>query len=305
MTRSSKTSAITYADQFKPALQLGSPTLPQWTDFFYAELLQEKYDSGGQLMLRLGREPSSDPDLSGVTRLITPVPDFAPVFREVEISGKKGYSAICADGGVNRIGVFVYLTKSVDVGGGSQEFHVNQKFLPFAMLSDLVVGRTKAGLLELKLPDTDIIKLNVTLRPSPAGEPEFRTYKTEVLIENLPAAEQQQIENALNFEAASVAGFIGSQVVRAAGSWPSGAVAELGEHPPQPPQPPQQPPRKTVLVASATSLGALSLAFGALRRNPRYGMLGSFFIAAGHATSLWMDIYNPPPRPPQPPRNND
>ena len=302
MTRSSKTSAITYADQFKPALQLGSPALPQWADFFYAELLQEKYDSGGQLMLRHGREPSSDPELSGVTRLMTPVPDFAPVFREVEISGKKGYSAICADGGVNRLGVFVYLTKCVDVGGGSREFHINQKFLPFAMLSDLVVGRTKAGLLELKLPDTDIVKLNVTLRPSPAREPEFRTYRTEVLIENLPAAEQQQIENSLNFEAASIAAFIGYQQIRAAGNWPSRPAAEMAE---QPPQPPQQPPRKMVLVASATSLGALSLAFGALRRNPRYGMLGSFFIAAGHATSLWMDIYQRPQQPPRPPRTDD
>ena len=137
---------------------------------------------------------------------------------------------------------------------------------------------------------------------STANGPRRVSIRQFTQVENLPAAEQQQIENSLNFEAASIAAFIGYQQIRAAGSWPSGAAAGMAE---QPQQPPQQPPHKMMLVASATSLGALSLAFGALRRNPRYGMLGSFFIAAGHATSLWMDIYRLPPQPPRPPRNDD
>lgn len=307
MTRSARSSANSYADQFKPAILLGTPTLEQWSGFFYAELLQEQYQSGKQLMMRLGREVSSDPDLCNVSRLVTPVPDFVPNFRQVEISGKKGCQALCVDSGVNQIGVFIYLTRMVDAGGGSVEFHINLKYLPFAMLADLVVGKSKSGLIELKLPDTDIVKLNVTLRPSPALEPEFRTFKTEVLIENLTADDQQLIENGLNFEAANQCAQIGYQLFRASGAWPTAGNAAAMAVDTQSPQqdPPGQPAQKAVLVASATSLGAMSLAFGAWRINPRYGMLGTFFIAAGNAAVMWMDIFRyPPVRPPQPPRND-
>ena len=45
-----------------------------------------------------------------------------------------------------------------------------------------------ASPLEIRLPDTDIVKLNVTLRASSALEPTYRTHKTEVCFDNLPDA---------------------------------------------------------------------------------------------------------------------
>jgi hypothetical protein len=217
MAKPMKNTAADYSNQFKPALQLGAMTLAQLGDMAYAQPLQEKIDPGGEHFLRLGRGQSTDPGLSNAVQLITPVPGFTPLAREVEVTGKKEYTATCIEGGMNQLGVFVYMMRSADAGGGAREVHINTRYLPFAMLSDLVVGTTKDGLLELRLPDADIAKLNVTLRISSLEEPEYRTFKTELIFENLPTAQRQEIETRLNFQAASVAAFLAFQLLASQG----------------------------------------------------------------------------------------
>jgi hypothetical protein len=217
MAKAMKTNAADYSNQFKPALHLGAMTLAQLGEMAYAVPFQDRIDPTGEHFLRLGRGLSTDPGLAGVIQLITPVPGFTPLARTVEVTGKKDYTAICIEGGMNQLGVFLYMMRSADAGGGARVVHINTRFLPFAMLSDLVVGTTKDGLLELRLPDADIAKLNVTLRITPLQEPEYRTFKTELIFENLPTAQQQEIESRLNFQAASVAAFLGFQLLASQG----------------------------------------------------------------------------------------
>ncbi|MCX8508030.1 MAG: hypothetical protein ORN49_03980 [Rhodobacteraceae bacterium] len=289
MAKPMKSSAADYSNQFKPAIQLGAPTLTQWADGFYALQLQDKVDANGDHYLRLGRGASSDPALNSVIQLQTAVPGFTPNYREVEVTGKKGYTALCFEGGTNQLGVFVYLMRSADVGSGATEIHINTRYMPYVMLTDLVVGTTKGGLLEIKLPDADIAKLNVTLRLSPLQEPEFRTFKTEVLFENLPASAQQEIESKLNFQAASIAAFVGYQILGAQGqvSPVSGLGAANGLD--------LSPTTKAFGVAVLVTVGAVVNVVNAIVQKNPIGGVGAGLAGAGSVYLAWVrfaDIRN-------------
>jgi hypothetical protein len=173
--------------------------------------------------------------------------------------------------------------------------------MPFAMLTDLVVATTKDGLLEISLPTNDIAKLNVTLRASPAGEPEFRTYKTEVVFGNLPITTQQQIETQLNFQSASIAAFTGFQILAAEGQWPpkvsrpAPGVSNVGV-------PPWVSTTKRVLVATLVSVGSVVGVVGAATENHVVQVVGLGIGGAGIIANYWLNVWVPdwpPARPPQ------
>ncbi len=289
MAKPVKPSAADYSNQFKPALQLGSPSLAEWTEGFYARLLQEKVDAAGEHYLRLGRGVASDPTLNRVIQLQTAVPGFTPNCRDVEVTGKKGYTALCYEGGANQQGLFVYLLRSIDVGGNASEVYINVRYLPYAILTDLVVGTAKGGLLEIRLPETDIAKLNVTMRLSALQEPEFRTFKTEVIFENLPTAAQQEIESQLNFQAASVSAYLGYQILSAQGQLTAatghGAASAVE----------LSPTTKAFAVAVLVTAGAVVNVVNAIvQRNP-VGGVGAGLAGAGAVYLAWFrfaDIRN-------------
>ncbi len=286
MAKPAKSSAADYSNQFKPAIQLGSPTLAQWAEGFYAQQLQEKVDASGEHFLRMGRGVSTDPGLNTVVQLQTAVPGFTPNYREVEVTGKKGYTALCFEGGNNQLGVFVYLTRSVDVGSGGAEIHINTRYLPYAMLTDLIVGTGKTGLLEIRLPEADIAKLNVTLRFSGLHEPEFRTFKTEVLFENLPTSAQQAIENNLNFQAASVAAVIAAQIQSPQGQTGGLGAANALDI---------SPVTKAFGVAVVVTLGAVVNVINAIVQENAVGGVGAGLAGAGAVYLVWTrwsDIYD-------------
>jgi len=299
MTRRNSNTTPDYSAQFKPAVQLGRPTLDQWSESFFATKMQEQYDDSGEHFLRLGRGVSNAPGLSAVTQLTTPLPSFVPNFREVEVLGKKNYTALCVDGGANQLGVCVYLLQTVDTGGGNAETHINLRYMPFAMLTDLVVATTTAGLLEINLPTTDIAKLNVTLRASPAGEPEFRTFKTEVVFENLPLATQQQIETQLNFQSASIAAFNAFQILSSEGQWPPAVKRATAGNLQVPPWASMV---KKVIVATLVTIGSVVGVVGAATENHVVSVVGLGIGGAGIITNYWLNLGIPdfpPARPAQ------
>ena len=288
MTRSSKNANTGYSEQFKPAVVLGARPLNEWANSFYANTHQESHDDNGNLMLRLNRDLSTDPELSNVIRLITPVSKCTPSFRAVEVVGKTEYSAICIDNGAYENGVYLYLIRPESGWDGKPVFYINQRVMPFARLSDLVIGKSKSGLLLVKLPDTDIIKLNVTLRPSAAGEPEFNTHKTEVLIENLPVAQQKEISSRLNFDAAESCAFIGMQLLQENGNWPSGSGDQQGK---EAISSPIGHDWKRIIVAGLTSIGAVLFAFGWAREREGIRNTGSIIAISASAANAIVDVY--------------
>lgn len=306
MAKPMKNNPADYSNQFKPAIQLGAMSLAQLGDLAYAMPLQEKVDASGEHFLRLGRGLSTDPGLSAVTQLLTTVPGFAPKLRQVEVTGKKGYTAWCVEGGTNQLGVFVYLTRTADAGGNVSEFHINTRYLPYAMLTDLVVGTTKDGLLEIKLPEADIAKLNVTLRLSLLNEPVYRTYKTELLFENMPTAVQQTLESQLNLQTASVAAFLAFQVqkVTTRAAAPTGvSAAALAD--------PVEVTKSLLLAIVVTSGAVLAVVNQGLAENP-IGGVGAGLLGAGAVFTAWerfaRAVRAPAPQPqpqPQPPHNDD
>ncbi|WP_141137879.1 hypothetical protein [Actibacterium lipolyticum] len=237
--------------------------------------------------LRLGRGQSDDPSLGTIVQLQTPISGFTPNFREVEVVGKKGFKALCAEGGANQLGVFVYLVQTVDAGGGKSETYVNSRYMPYAMLTDLITATSATGLLQIRIPDTDVVKLNVTLRASPTGEPEFRTHKTEVKFENLPVATQQQIEAQLNFQSASISAFTAYQVLSTLGLW-SANVADLGADVPD-----WAPTAKKVVVATLVTIGSVVLVFGEASEDHATIVVGGGLVAAGLVTNYWVNVWVP------------
>lgn len=287
MTKRNVSAPPSYSDQFKPAIQLRRPTLDQWADYFYATQLQEQFDSNGEHFLRLGRTLSPNPNLSTIVQLTTPVTGVAPLFRQVEVLGKKDYSAICVDAGPNQLGVCVYLLQTVTAKTGQPETYINIRYMPYAMLSDLVHDTTKAGLLELRLPVTDIAKLNVTLRPSPIKEPEYRTFKTEVLFENLPTDVQQRIENQLNFQSGSIAAFTGYQMLGACRQWPTGVGSQLSA---EVGVPPWASSIKKGVVAILVSVGSVAGVVGQATDDNTLKAVGMGFVGAGVITNYWLNM---------------
>ncbi len=287
-----------YSDQFKPAIQLGTPTTDQWADFFYATLLQDTVIEGEHL-LRLGRGTSTEPGFNDIIQLKTPVANFAPNFREVQVTGKKGYNAICVEGGPETLGVFVYLTQTV-VSGSDTEVHINSRYLPYAKLTDLVVPTAKDGPLELRLPNTGIAKLNVTLRHSPAGEPIFRTFKTEALFDDLTPAVIQFIENQLNFQSASISAYIGYQTLCANGQWPPSNASDEDVG-----LPTLTPLARAVLAGVLVTAGTVTKVYGMTTDNSVAEAVGEGLLGAVVVLEAWQNIAGlwaaPAAAPPPPP----
>ncbi len=215
-----KSRTETVSQSFKPAVQLGHPDPAQWeTNFFTAQMPETRSNSGQHALLLAGA-----PDAGAVSQdmmlVTTPIAGFQPTFRQVEVVDKSKYTAFAVEGGINELGIFVLLLRVAKGKTGQLEAQINSRFLPFARLPELTTGVGESGLLKIELPRMGIAKLNVTIRATVANEPEFRTFKTEVLIDGLTDAHAQEIANQLNFKSSSLISVLGSGILDALGQWP-------------------------------------------------------------------------------------
>lgn len=290
MGKSARRTDVDYSDQFKPAMILGAPTSELWANNFFATSFQESYDpQTGAHSLRLGRTTTDTDTKSETTQMTTPVTGLQPFLREVVVIRKTDYQAICVEGGLNQLGVFVLMTKTVDAGGGLTEVHLNSRYMPFAQLTDLIVDVNGDGVLEIALPDKDIVKLNVTLRATISDEPEYRTFKTEVIVENLPDASRKDMENALNAQAAGIVAFLGAQNAEA---WPPTSGVTAAEFA-------ISRANKRRLAAALIVVGSV---IGIVNEFYDHPILGSFGIGLTATTALvtmWFDSPEPQQEPQQ------
>ena len=95
----------------------------------------------------------------------------------------------------------------------------------------------------------------MTLRATPANEPEFSTFKTEVLINGLSDAQAQEIANQLNFKSSSLISVLGSGILDAMGQWPmqSPDAATMAVGLPQ-----LQPRTKRIIALSLVVVGTVT-----------------------------------------------
>jgi hypothetical protein len=284
----SKSHKRDYSDQFKPAVQLGRPTLDDWSENFYAQQIQERFVEGEHYQ-RLCRTPSQDPELVTATQLRTPVPGYVPTFREVTLRERREQLALCIDNGPNHIGVFLYLLQPLDAGN-SIDARIQLVYMPFATLSDISSVPKKPGPLEVRLPDTDYALLDIMLRPSPTGEPEYRTTNTEVYFDEISEAQRTQIRSTLNFQAASIAAFGAYQLLNEIELW--GAMT-TGDASLAVAVPPWASTAKKVTVATLVSIGAVVGVIGQAIDDNTTKVVGLGFAGAALITNYWLGVWVP------------
>ena len=211
----------------KPAFVRNAPNAVDWSDRFYMTAFNESYDSQGMAMVHTAPRAVGDEE-NAVLQLQTPVSGFTPNFRQVEIAGKKDYTGFVIEAGHGVPGIFVYYTKPVGTVKGAAQAYVNLRFMPFATLASISDGTAKSGMMVIDLPKDDILKLNVTLEASVAGEPTFSTHKTEALFDGLSEDTIDGMMVQMNSMAANVVAVVGCQNLHLMGQWPpANASAEM------------------------------------------------------------------------------
>lgn len=209
-------------NQFKPAVVLSAMPMTEFSSTYYLTLQKETYTSSGTPMVHL----TDDPDLSDgnpVTSMITRFPLLTPTLREVTVFGKKHMQAGLIEFDPGGYGIGVIMTQVVE-----GEIYVNVRFMPFAPLTDIVTP-DKDGTLIAYLPNTDIAKLNVTLKPSAAGEPIYRTHKVEVLFSNATEAQVSEITSQLELFSAGVIAHVTKDMLSTVAHWPPADLAAVKE----------------------------------------------------------------------------
>ncbi|MDJ0826701.1 MAG: hypothetical protein QNJ16_14465 [Rhodobacter sp.] len=298
-----------FAESFKPAIQLGHPDPAQWETNFFATQLPETRSKTGQHAVLLAGAPEADTPSQDVMLVATPVAGFQPTFRQVEVVDKSKYTAFAVEGGLTEPGVFVLLLQVGQAKDGQAEAYVNSRFVPFATLPELTKGTGQSGLLQIELPRSGIVKLNVTIRPTPAGEPEFRTFKTEVLIDGLSAAQAQEIANRLNFKSSSLISVLGAEILAAMDLWPlpTADIAEMAVGLPQ-----LQPRTKRIIALTLVAVGTVTGVTGGLLAVAGLGSVVSGSVGAagvliggtGGILNIYVGLQQqnqgalPPPQPP-------
>ncbi|MEL6142432.1 MAG: hypothetical protein AAFU67_12515 [Bacteroidota bacterium] len=202
-SKKQKSSDGPYAESFKPAVVFGSPTVDQMLNQIYLKEIREYYTEEGYQMVYSSLTHDSQPnELEGQPLYLMETSDsnITPYIRPVIVKGKEDYknNSYVLENGANEQGVCVVLLKEVSDSG---EVYCNLRFLPYAYLQDLILD-SQSEVVKIDLPDTDIIKLNVTLKPSSTGETLYKTHKTEIIIESAPEEEIIKTKAALELEGA-------------------------------------------------------------------------------------------------------
>ena len=201
-----------YAETFKPAMVLGAPTLEDIENNFYLQAKKEGIDTQGNLVQyrTKGAHLSLDPELNDVYTLKTDDPTISPTVRQVTVDGKSEYSpCFVFEPVLGERGISVLLFREAS----AEEFHCNSYFLPTSNLEDLVVGQSADQLLRVELPENNIIKLKVTIKPSSTGETLYNTHETEVILENLSESDELKLKQELEFNTAREIAHIASQLL--------------------------------------------------------------------------------------------
>lgn len=212
-SKKQKNNEGSYAKSFKPSIVYGMPTSAEMANQVFLAEQEEVYDSNQNQMQysSLGYdETSGNPDAMSIFVLKTKDTGVQPNLRPVTVRGKSDFThSFLIEAAPNTIGVSILLLKQVD---NENEIYCNVRYLPYSTLSDITTD-TAGDIIQVTLPDTNIVKLNVTLKPTTTGEVLFRTHKTEVDLENTTNEEVIRLKGYLEIDGANTVAFLASQIL--------------------------------------------------------------------------------------------
>ncbi len=204
MTRNGRSVSTGYAEQFKPAQMLGAQTLNEFANNSYLQERKEGYDAVGMPILYSSHSPTEQ-DLNSLYRLDTLQSNVQPVIRPVEVSGKTDFQSFLIELQDSCTGLTLVMLQESDGA-----VFCNVRLLPLSTLEQLLnPTASKSGLLKIKLPTSNIIKLNITLKASNVGEVVYQTYKTEITLDDLSEDDRLKLKARLELNAAkSIAHYV-------------------------------------------------------------------------------------------------
>lgn len=295
--RKPKSETCPRGTDFTPALIFGSPTLEQWSQQFFLTEIQESFDTNGHVVRHTG-PMLDDPDRHMAQQLITPVADFEPLFRDVEILGGRSHQAILIEAETDSTGLALLTTEISDLGSGKAEVLVSAIALPLSKLSDVNAGISTMNQIQIRLPETGFVRLGLALRASSTGEPVFAVETANVAFDLLTADQKAAAIARLHALARQVAA-VAAQGLMSQGAWPptpETALADVGALITE--------KQKKVLVTALIiggmvgAVGGQALVYFGLGAGGRIA-LGIGGLSAGSAAlvNLWLGGAQPQPDP--------
>ncbi len=208
MTRNGRTVISGYAEQFKPAQILGAQTLNEFANNSYLQERKEGYDAAGMPVLYSSTNPTEQ-DLNSLFRLDTLQANVQPVIRPVDVAGKTDFQSFLIELQDSCTGLTLVMLQESEGA-----VFCNVRLLPFSTLEQLLnPTASKAGLLKIKLPTSNIMKLNITLKASNVGEVLYQTHKTEITLDDLSDGDRLKLKARLEFSAAKTIAHYVSQML--------------------------------------------------------------------------------------------
>ncbi|MEL6864872.1 MAG: hypothetical protein AAFP19_10645 [Bacteroidota bacterium] len=194
-----------FARTFKPAKVLTATTIDQIVSQVYVRELKEDYDNQDNQMLYANQEAHESIGVEGLKSIYileTASPLLKPNIRKVKVKRKEDYSqhSYLVEAESNTRGLTVVMLKEVPK---DKQIYCNIRVMPFSNIKDLL-AKSNEEVLEIELPRTNIIKLNITLTTSMTGEILYKTHKTEVMLENTTEAQVVYIKQNLEFTGARI-----------------------------------------------------------------------------------------------------
>ncbi len=208
------TNTTDYANTFKPAKVFGLPSTAEMLNRVFLKENKETYDEQGNQLFysNLGHLGNTgNPDAMSVFTLQIANPNITPHIRKVVVKGKEDYqnNSYLIEPRLGSPGIAIIMMKEINV---LKQIYCNVRILPFLRVKDIIVD-TNSELLTVNIPLNNVVKLNVTLTPSNAGEPLYQTHKTEVTLENTTEAQVVTLKNNLEFSGANLVANFASLVM--------------------------------------------------------------------------------------------
>ncbi len=201
-----------FAERFKPAVILGRPSAEQLRNNIFLELQNERFNENQDRLLYLDTPTKMNEGNRSPLTIRTTDPALKPVFHPVEVVDlKESFDhAFVIEGEIGARGISVLLLKETQ--NADSEIYANVYTLPFCTFSDIIFN-TNTTPVNVKVKQSERIKLQVTIRPSATGEANFNTHDTEVLLPEMSKDRINQLKNQLQFEAAAELAHFVSQLV--------------------------------------------------------------------------------------------
>ncbi len=201
-----------FSNTFKPAILFGTPTLDQLSNQIFVKENKEAFDKNNHQLTysNLPYDTIPDvPDAMSVYTLETSKLGVRPNIRCVSVRGKKEYThSYLFEAETNDRGLAVIMLKE---NNADNQIYCNVRILPYSTLTQVLVN-TSGEQMEINIPKSNIVKLNVTLKPSTTGEVLYRTHKTEVDLQNTSEAEADQIRQNLELNGAKYVAYYASMI---------------------------------------------------------------------------------------------